>query len=56
MSEREQQQRLAEELGKVINHFRAEYDMTCASASGVLAILQFELLLRQAKEQEEGEE
>lgn len=44
MDANEQTQAFVEELERVINRFRTEYDLTLATAVGVLHILAFDLM------------
>jgi len=52
MSEREQIHQLAEDLDRLIQRYRDEYDLTYASAVGVLNMKAF-LLMREAQERDE---
>lgn len=55
MSEREQILHLEGELHAVINRFQAEYDLSFASAIGVLEVLKWQLIQRQDRLIDEDE-
>jgi len=54
MSGKEQESALREELNKVIDRFRLEYEITYAQTFGVLDIIKYELL-REAYDDDQNE-
>ncbi len=56
MTHKDRQGLLAQELERVIDYFRNEYDLTYADAVGVISILHFELCQECHERQEQGEE
>jgi hypothetical protein len=51
MSEKEQIDRFSKELVALINRYRAEYELTLASAVGVLEVVKHELIHEQITEE-----
>jgi hypothetical protein len=55
MTEGEQTTQFANELDKLVQRFRAEYDLTYAAVVGVLQ-MKSHLLCQEAEEREDGDE
>ena len=53
MTQNEQIARFAAELHALINRYRAEYDLTLASAIGTMEVVKLELFNQEAEEKEE---
>ncbi len=56
MTSREKESRLANELERVLEYFRKEYEMTYAEVAGVLGILKTDLELECIRVGEEASE
>lgn len=56
MTSREKESRLANELERVLNYFRDEYEMTYAEVTGVLGILKTSLEMECIRVGEEASE
>lgn len=56
MSEHEQIQRFGEEIDKLVDHYRAEYDLSYASIIGVFQMKSFLLCAEAAEEGEANDE